>query len=230
MFFFCYVRANLTRSAYGKEGRTIATTRLMKRKTTPGLSIAQSIKGCTDYGKNPVKTEEGKYICAYECDPATVDAEFLLWKSRYKAATGREQKADKDVLCYQIRQSFLPGEITPEDANRIGYELAMRWTKGKHQFIVTTHTDKAHIHNHIYYNSTTLDCTHKYRDFLGSGRALGRLSDTLCLENGLSVVKQPKMKSQGNYKNYGEWAKQNAMQQKRMQFLKVCRVPNSSKQ
>ena len=190
-----------------KEGWTIATTRLMKRKTTPGLSIAQSIKDCTDYGKNPVKTEEGKYISAYECDPATVDAEFLLWKSRYKAATGREQKTDKDVLCYQIRQSFLPGEIAPEDANRIGYELAMRWTKGKHQFIVTTHTDKAHIHNHIYYNSTTLDCTHKYRDFLGSGRALGRLSDTLCLENGLSVVKQPKMKSQGKYKNYGEWAK-----------------------
>jgi len=44
------------------------------------------IKDCTDYGKNPVKTEEGKYISACECDPATVDAEFLLWKSRYKAA------------------------------------------------------------------------------------------------------------------------------------------------
>ena len=190
-----------------KEEQAIATTRLMKRKTTPGLSVAQSIKDCTDYGKNPVKTEEGKYISAYECDPATVDAEFFLWKSRYKAATGREQKVDKDVLCYQIRQSFLPGEITPEDANRIGYELAMRWTKGKHQFIVTTHTDKAHIHNHIYYNSTTLDCTHKYRDFLGSGRALRRLSDTLCLENGLSIVQEPKLKSQGKYKHYGEWAK-----------------------
>ena len=71
-----------------------------------------------------------------------------MWKSRYKAATGREQKADRDVLCCQIRQSFLPGEITPEDANRIGYELAMRWTKGRHQFIVTIHTDntdKAHM-------------------------------------------------------------------------------------
>ena len=135
---------------------TIATTRLMKRKTTPGLSVAQSIKDCTDYGKNPVKTEDGKYISSYQCDPATVDAEFLLWKSKYKATTGREQTIDKDVLCYQIRQSFLPGEITPEEANRIGYELAMRWTKGKHQFIVTTHTDTAHVHNHIYYNSTSL--------------------------------------------------------------------------
>ena len=138
------LRAKLARG--WKEGWTIATTRLMKRKT--GLSVAQSLKDCTDYGKNPVKTEEGKYISAYECDPATVDAEFLLWKSRYRTATGREQKADRDVLCYQIRQSFLPGEITPEDANRIGYELAMRWTKGRHQFIVTIHTDntdKAHM-------------------------------------------------------------------------------------
>lgn len=179
----------------------------MKRKTTPGLSAVQSIKECTDYGKNPVKTEDGKYISAYECDPATVDAEFLLWKSKYKAVTGREQRADKDVLCYQIRQSFYPGEITPEEANRIGYELAMRWTKGKHQFIVTTHTDTAHIHNHIYYNSTSLDFSRKYRDFLGSGRALRRLSDTICLENGLSIVKHPKLKSQGKYKHYGEWAK-----------------------
>lgn len=184
----------------------IATTRLMKRKTTPGLSVAQSIKDCTDYGKNPVKTEDGKYISSYHCDPATVDAEFLLWKSKYKATTGREQTIDKDVLCYQIRQSFLPGEVTPEEANRIGYELAMRWTKSKHQFIVTTHTDTAHVHNHIYYNSTSLDFSRKYRDFLGSARALRKLSDTICLENGLSIVKHPKLKSQGKFKHYGEWA------------------------
>ena len=51
-----------------------------------------------------------------------------------KAATGREQQRDADVLCYQVRQSFKPGEITPEEANRIGYETAMRWTKGKYAF------------------------------------------------------------------------------------------------
>ena len=59
------------------------------------------------------------------------------------------QKWDEDILCYQIRQSFLPGEVTPEEANRIGYELGMSWTKGNHAFIVTTHIDKAHVHNHI---------------------------------------------------------------------------------
>ena len=61
-----------------------------------------------------------------------------------------------------------PREVTPKEANRIGYELAMRWTKGRHAFIVTTHTDKKHIHCHIYHNSTTLDCTWKFRNFWGS--------------------------------------------------------------
>ena len=69
-------------------------------------------------------------ISSYECDHLTADAEFLLSKAKYKAVTGREQKRDTDVLCYQIRQSFLPGEITPEEANRVGYETALRWTKG----------------------------------------------------------------------------------------------------
>jgi len=118
----------------------------------------------------------------------TADAEFLLSKAKYKAITGREQRRDADVLCYQIRQSFKPGEITPEEANRVGYETAMRWTKGKHAFFVATHTDRRHIHNHIYYNSTALDCAHKYRDFFRSASALRRLSDRVCLENDLSVI------------------------------------------
>lgn len=91
-------------------------------------------------------------------------------------------------MVYQIRQSFKPGEVTPEEANRIGYELGMRFTKGKHAFIVATHTDRAHIHNHIIFNSTALDCTRKFRDFFLSGLALQRVSDRLCLEHGLSVI------------------------------------------
>lgn len=177
----------------------------MQRHANEGESIAEAIRDCLDYGKNPEKTENGKYISSYECDPATVAAEFLLEKASYKAMTGREQKQGEDVLCYQIRQSFYPGEITPEEANRVSYELAMRWTKGRHAFIVTTHTDKEHIHSHIYYNSTTLDCTRKFRNFWGSSFALRRLSDRLCLENGLSIVENPKPRSKGKFRNYGEW-------------------------
>ena len=143
----------------------MATTTLLQRHAGEGETIAEAIRDCLDYGKDPEKTESGKYISAYECDPATVADEFLLAKASYAAMTGREQKKENDVLCYQIRQSFYPGEITPKEANRIGYELAMRWTKGRHAFIVTTHTDKQHIHCHIYYNSTILDCTRKFRNF-----------------------------------------------------------------
>ena len=70
-----------------------------------------------DYGQNPEKTLDGALIRSYECDPLTADSEFLLSKARYKSITGREQKRDADVLCYQIRQSFPPGELDPEEAD-----------------------------------------------------------------------------------------------------------------
>ena len=184
-----------------------ATTYLKRHKISKGDSIAKSLKDRFDYGMNPDKTQEGELISSYECDHMTADAEFLLAKAKYRAITGREQRGESDVLCYQIRQSFKPGEITPEEANRIGYETAMRWTKGKYAFFVATHTDKKHIHNHIYYNSTSLDCTHKFRDFIGSARALRRLSDQICMENALPVITAPKLHSQGRYAHYGAWAK-----------------------
>ena len=169
----------------------------------------QSLKERFDYGQNPDKTEGGELISSYGCDHMTADAEFLLNKAKYKAATGREQRRDADVLCYQIRQSFKPGEITPEEANRIGYETAMRWTKGKYQFFVCTHIDKEHIHNHIYYNSTAYDRSRKFRNFIGSSFALRRLSDRVCLEHDLSVIANPKLHSKGRYLHYGQWLGEN---------------------
>lgn len=145
------------------------------------------------------KTANGEFISAYECDPATVDAEFLVAKRIYADRTGRSQQGD--VIAYQVRQSFRPGEATPEEANKIGYEFAMRWTKGNHAFIVATHVDKAHIHNHIIYNSTALDCTKKFRNFLGSTNAVRKLSDAICMEHRLSVILNPKP-SRGHY---GKW-------------------------
>ena len=182
----------------------MATTRLMKLHIGC-KSMAQSMKDSYAYGKNKDKTRGGELIRSYMCDPETADAEFLLSKAKYKSITGREQKRDADVLSYQIRQSFLPGETDPETALNIGYDLAMRWTKGRHAYFVVSHIDRPHPHVHIYYNSTTLDCTHKFRDFKGSARALRRLSDRICLENDLSVITDPKMKSKGQFKHYGHW-------------------------
>ena len=151
-----------------------------------GKTIAQTITDRTDYAENPLKTRHGELVTGYECDPRTVDVEFLMAKKEYFNKTGRTQP--NDVLAYHIRQSFTPGEITPEEANRLGYELALRFTKGNHAFIVATHTDKAHIHNHVVFNSTNLDCTHKFVDFWKSNKALHRLNDIVCLENGYSII------------------------------------------
>ena len=105
------------------------------------------------------------------------------------------------MIAYHLRQSFKPGDITPELANKIGYNLAMSLTKGKHAFIVCTHVDKHHIHSHIVFNSTAIDCTRKFRNFWRSSFTVRRISDMLCLENGLSVITEPKP-SRGSY---GTW-------------------------
>ena len=164
----------------------MAATRLIALHKNKGKSVAACLKSRTDYVQNPDKTEHGELISSYECSPLTVDEEFMLSKRQYELVTGRRQKSD--VIAYQIRQSFKPGEITAEEANKVGYELAMRFTKGKYAFIVATHTDREHIHNHIIYNSTALDSIRKFRDFLLSGLAVQRLSDLICLEHQLSVI------------------------------------------
>ena len=178
----------------------MATTRLMPLHTGKGRSVAQALGRVTDYVENPEKTNNGELVTAYQCNPSIADQEFLFSKRQYAVITGRERK-DNDVIAYHLRQSFKPGEITPELANKIGYDLAMSLTKGKHAFIVCTHVDKEHIHSHIVFNSTTLDCTRKFRNFLGSAFAVRKISDMLCLENGLSVIAEPKP-SRGSY---GTW-------------------------
>ena len=175
-----------TAFSFCREVVKLAATRLIALHKNKGKSVAACLKSRTDYVQNPDKTEHGELISSYECSPLTVDEEFMLSKRQYELVTGRRQKSD--VIAYQIRQSFKPGEITAEEANKVGYELAMRFTKGKYAFIVATHTDREHIHNHIIYNSTALDSTRKFRDFLLSGLAVQRLSDLICLEHQLSVI------------------------------------------
>jgi hypothetical protein len=177
----------------------MATTRIIPMHINTGKTLAQCLSDRTDYAKNPDKTDDGKLISSYECDALTADAEFLLSKRQYRIHTGRVQESD--VIAYQIRQSFKPGEVTPEEANQLGYEFAKRFTKGNHAFIVCTHTDKSHIHNHIIWNSTTLDCTRKFRNFWGSTEAVRKLSDLICAEHRLSVIENP----QPHGKSYNKW-------------------------
>ena len=164
----------------------LAATRLIALHKNKGKSVAACLKSRTDYAQNPDKTNKGELVSSYECSPLTVDEEFLLTKRLYEQTTGLSQKSD--VIAYQVRQSFKPVEVTPEEANRIGYEFAERFLKGKHAFIVATHTNRAHIHNHIIYNSTALDGTRKFKNFWLSIFAVQRLSDLICLEHQLSTI------------------------------------------
>ena len=166
----------------------MAATRLIALHKNKGKSVAACLKSRTDYAQNPDKTEQGQLVSNYKCSPLTVDEEFMLSKRQYELVTGRRQKSD--VIAYQIRQSFKPGEITAEEANKVGYELAMRFTKGKHAFVVATHTDRQHIHNHVIFNSTALDGSRKFRDFFFSALAVQRLSDLICLEHQLSIIEK----------------------------------------
>lgn len=168
----------------------MATTRIIPMHLNKGKTIQKCLNDRTEYAINGEKTNNGEFISTYECNAETVSSDFALSKREYFQITGRRQISD--VIAYQIRQSFKPGEVTPEEANAIGYEFAKRFTKENHAFIVCTHIDKKHIHNHIIWNSTTLDCTRKFRNFWGSTKAVRMLSDLICAEHGLSIIENPK--------------------------------------
>ena len=178
----------------------MATTRIMPLHVGKGRTESRAISDIIDYVANPQKTDNGRLIAGFACDSRTVDAEFLLAKRQYIVATGRVRGAD-DVIAYHVRQSFRPGEITPEEANRLGVEFAKRFTKGNHAFVVCTHIDKSHIHNHIIWSSVSLEYDRKFRNFWGSTKAVRRLSDTICIENGLSIVENPNPHG----KSYNKW-------------------------
>ena len=186
----------------------MATTWLKSLHISKTMAKSTAISNIIGYVENPKKTDGGRLITSYACDSRCADEEFLLSKREYEYITGRNQ-GKRDVIAYHIRQAFkpgadgLPGEVDAETANKIGYELAMSFTKGNHSFIVCTHTDKKHIHNHIIFNSTTINCDRKFKDFFRSGRAVRRISDLLCVQYGLSVIENPKP-SKG--RNYGKWS------------------------
>ena len=170
-----------------------------------GKTILKCLAERTDYAMNNEKTANGELISSFECAPQTAASEFAFSKRIYFQKTGRE--SEHDIIAYQFRQSFKPGEVTAEEANRIGYEFAERFLKGRHAFIVCTHINRHHIHNHVIWNSTNLDCTRKFRNFWYSTNAVRKLSDIICIEHGLSVIENPGRKGLSYDKWLGNKAK-----------------------
>ena len=184
----------------------MAATRIMSIHINKGKTARQCIGERLDYIMNPKKTDGVILVSTYACSPETAADEFMLFRQEYQANTGRTQ--ENEVIGYHVRQAFKPEEITPEEANEIGKELASRMTDGQFAYVVATHIDKHHIHNHIIICSTDLEGQHKYRDVKQSAKDLAQISDSLCREHELSVIQNPQDKTvsydkwQGNQRRF----------------------------
>ena len=146
-------------------------------KTHP---IKSTLKAAIDYICNPAKTDGSLLISAYGCSAETADIEFA-WTRRHAIDKGEN-------LGRHLIQAFASGEVTPEEAHQIGLELAKEILGGKYEFVLTTHIDRGHIHNHVIWNAVSFADHKHYHSNKRSYYEIRRASDRLCKEHGLSVI------------------------------------------
>ena len=167
----------------------MAATRIKPIHQSADKTRDESTKKVLDYITDGAKTQDGLLVQSYNCNPMTADLEFEDARQDYVINTGRQPQGE--VLAYHVRQAFKPGEITPEAAQEMGRLLAMEMTGGNNAFVVATHIDTDHVHNHILINAVNLDYKGKYRNRLRSHKDLSKLSDRLCVEHGYSCIAEP---------------------------------------
>ena len=146
-------------------------------KTHP---IKSTLKAAIDYICNPEKTDGKLLVSSYGCAAETADIEFA-WTRRHAIDKGTN-------LGRHLIQAFQPGEVTPEQAHEIGMELAKEILGGKYEFVLTTHIDKDHVHNHLIFNAVSFADHKHYHSNKRSYHYICRTSDRLCKEHGLSVI------------------------------------------
>ncbi len=159
--------------------------------------IKSTLSKALDYILNPDKTDEKMLVSSFGCSYETADIEFEFTLS---------QALDKGSnLAHHLIQSFEPGEVDYQKAHEIGRQLADAVTKGQYEYVLTTHIDKGHIHNHIIFCAVNFMDYHKYNSNKRTYYGIRNMSDKLCRENGLSVL-VPEKGSKG--KNYAAYKKE----------------------
>ena len=140
-------------------------------------------KKALDYITNPDKTDEKLLVSSFGCSPETADLEFSMTRE-----IAKKNGMDKgDNLAFHLIQSFKPGEVDAENAHRLGQQFADEVLKGKYEYVISTHVDKNHIHNHIIFNAASFVDHHKYVSNKRSYHKLCRISNRICHENGLAT-------------------------------------------
>ena len=141
-------------------------------------------KKALDYITNPDKTDEKLLVSSFGCSPETADLEFAMTREHAK-----KNGMDKgDNLAFHLIQSFKPGETDAETAHRLGQQFADKVLKGKYEYVISTHVDKNHIHNHIIFNAASFVDHHKYVSNKRSYHKICRISNRICQENGLATI------------------------------------------
>ena len=196
----------------------MAITKIHSIKSTLNLAI--------EYIVNGDKTDEQILVSTHKCHESTAHTQFL--RTRNDAGT------KGTVLARHLIQSFLPGETTPEMAHQIGIELCKKILKDEYEFVLSTHIDKGHIHNHIIFNNVNMVTSRCYQSNKKSYHQIHCQSDKLCKENNLFVIdefyKSYKKKYKTNGKSWyeNEQAKRGASWKSRLQF-DIDRMINQSK-
>lgn len=164
-------------------------------------NIKWTLKKALAYIMNPSKTEGQLLVSGYNCDPQTAYFDFELTNTMARTIKGDYSKGGCNIA-HHIVQSFAPyDKITPEQAHAIGKEFADRFLQGRYEYVIATHVDKGHIHNHIIFNAVSFYDYKKFRNYKVAAKAR-EISDRLCVENGLYV---PQFKRQKAVKHH-EWS------------------------
>ena len=196
----------------------MAITKIHPIKSTLNLAI--------EYIVNGDKTDEQILVSTHKCHESTAHTQFL--RTRNDAGT------KGTVLARHLIQSFLPGETTPEIAHQIGMELCKKILKDEYEFVLSTHIDKGHIHNHIIFNNVNMVTSRCYQSNKKSYHQIHCQSDKLCKENNLFVIDEfyesykKKYKTNGKSWYENEQAKRGASWKSRLQF-DIDRMINQSK-
>lgn len=156
--------------------------------------IKITLKKALNYICNPEKTDEKILISSFGCEPDTADLEFEFTNTQAVGNKG-------DNLAHHLIQSFDPGEVDFAEAHRIGQELADKVLQGKYEYVMTTHIDKGHVHNHLIFCATNFIDHHKYVSNDKTRYRIRNISDKLCQEHGLSVIETDNYRG----KHYAEW-------------------------
>ena len=177
-------------------------------------AIRGTLSKAIAYILNPEKTDEKLLVSSYGCASETAAREFE-WTRKIAEQKGMNPVR---IIARHVIQSFEIGEVTPELAHEIGKQFADEILGGKYEYVLTTHTDKDHVHNHLIFNAVDFVDYHAYKSYKRIYYDMREVSDRLCKENGLSVI--PPSQNKGmSYKEYTEAKRGTSWKQKLKQTI-----------